>query len=244
MILYLTSSPCVIGADRALLTPKNGFLNHLKADLGPGKNCLYIASSPDDPAANRRYSWDLYNAFAEEGMLFREMRVLQRDNAQNAASLIQWSDLIILAGGHVPTQNNFFQDLNLRDLLRGYNGVIIGISAGTMNCAREVYAQPEMAGESLDPDYKRFVPGLDLTEIQILPHYQQVKNDILDGKRLYEDITFEDSRGHNFLVLPDGSYVCVRSGVTMLHGEAYRLSDRKMRRICTDGESVKLIWKD
>ena len=240
MILYLTSSPCVIGADRALLTPKNGFLSHLRADLRPGANCLYIASSPDDPDANRRYSWDMYNAFAEAGMLFREMRILQRDNVQNAAALIQWSDLIILAGGHVPTQNDFFAELQLRDLMRGYSGVVMGISAGSMNCAREVYAQPEMSGETLDPNYRRFIPGLDLTEIQILPHYQQVKDDILDGKRLYEDITFEDSCGHRFLVLPDGSYVCIRNGISVLHGEAYWLSNRRMRKICTEGNTLVL----
>ena len=57
-------------------------------------------------------------------------------------------------------------------------------------------------------------------------------------------IAYEDSIGHNFLVLPDGSYVCVRSGVSMLHGEAYRLSEGKMGKICTDGQSIKLIWKD
>ena len=143
MILYLTSSPCVIGADRALLTTKNGFLDHLRADLPPGVNCLYIASSPDDPTANRRYSWDMYNAFAEAGMLFREMRILQRDNANNAPALIQWSDMIILAGGHVPTQNAFFQEIGRDRLIRNYQGVVLGISAGSMNSAHEVYQQPE-----------------------------------------------------------------------------------------------------
>lgn len=240
MILYLTSSPCVIGADRALLNPQNGFVDHLKADIRPGSNCLFVASSPDDPDANRRFSWDMYNAFAEAGMLFREMRILQRSTAWDAKNLIAWSDLIILAGGHVPTQNDFFQDLSLRELLRNYSGVILGISAGSMNCAREVYAQPEEPGETLDPNYRRFVPGLNLTEIQILPHYQQVKDDILDGKRLYEDITFTDSCGHKFLVLPDGSYVCVRSGISMLQGEAYLLSDKRLRKICADGQSVVL----
>lgn len=240
MILYLTSSPCIIGAERALLNPKNGFLEHLKADIHPGSKCLYIASGPDDADGNRRYSWDMYNAFAEAGMLFREMRILQRDTMQDAQALIRWSDFVILAGGHVPTQNTFFAECNLRQLLRGYNGVVMGISAGSMNCADEVYAQPEMPGESIDPDYRRFVPGLGLTDLQILPHYQQVKDDILDGKRLYEDITFADSRGHSFLALPDGSYVCVRNGISMLHGEAYLLRNSKMRRICTDGQSVML----
>jgi peptidase E len=240
MILYLTSSPCVIGADRAMLNPQNGFLDHLKADIHPGCKCLYIASSPDDPAANRRFGGDMFSAFAEAGMLFREMRILQRDTMQDAKALVDWSDLIILAGGHVPTQNAFFAECGLRQLLQSYRGVVMGISAGSMNCADEVYAQPEMPGESIDPDYRRFVPGLGLTDLQILPHYQQVKDDILDGKRLYEDITFADSRGHSFLALPDGSYVCVRNGISMLHGEAYLLRNSKMRKICTDGQSVML----
>ena len=240
MILYLTSSPCIIGADRALLNPQNGFLDHLKADIHPGCKCLYIASSPDDPAANRRFGGDMFSAFAEAGMLFREMRILQRDTMQDAKALVDWSDLIILAGGHVPTQNAFFAECGLRQLLQSYRGVVMGISAGSMNCADEVYAQPEMPGESIDPDYRRFVPGLGLTDLQILPHYQQVKDDILDGKRLYEDITFADSRGHSFLALPDGSYVCVRNGISMLHGEAYLLRNSKMRKICTDGQSVML----
>lgn len=240
MILYLTSSPCVIGADRAILNPQNGFLDHLKADIHPGCKCLYIASSPDDAAANRRYGGDMYSAFAEAGMLFREMRILQRENMDHAKELIQWSDIIILAGGHVPTQNAFFAECKLQQLLQDYSGVVLGISAGSMNCAEEVYAQPELPGESMDPGYRRFVPGLAFTKIQILPHYQQVKDDILDGKRLYEDIAFEDSCGHRFLVLLDGSYVCVRNGISMLQGEAYLLSDRKMRKICADGQSVML----
>ena len=240
MILYLTSSPCVIGADRAVLNPQNGFLNHLRTDVAPGCKCLFVASSPDDPGANRRFGGDMFSAFAEAEMLFREMRILQRDTMQDAKALVDWSDLIILAGGHVPTQNAFFAECGLRQLLQSYRGVVMGISAGSMNCADEVYAQPEMPGESIDPDYRRFVPGLGLTDLQILPHYQQVKDDILDGKRLYEDITFADSRGHSFLALPDGSYVCVRNGISMLHGEAYLLRNSKMRKICTDGQSVML----
>ena len=40
--------------------------------------------------------------------------------------------------------------------------MIFGISAGSMNSAEEVYAQPELEGESLDPNYVRFIPGLGL----------------------------------------------------------------------------------
>ena len=163
MVLYLTSSPCIIGAERALLTPDNHFLKRILQDVPPGSNCLYIASSPDDEAANSRYSSDMFNAFSEAGCLFREMRVLQRSNIGKAEELVRWSNFIILAGGHVPTQNAFFREMKLGTLLKDYPGCIMGISAGTMNCAAMVYAQPEMPGESYDPNYKRFIPGLGLT---------------------------------------------------------------------------------
>ena len=45
-----------------------------------------------------------------------------------------------------------------------------------MNCAEIVYAQPEMSGEAVDPNYKRFLKGLNLTKYQIIPHYESIKN--------------------------------------------------------------------
>ena len=240
MILYLTSSPCVIGADSAILTPDNGFLASLRMDIPANGNCLYIASSPDEPEKNLRYSGDMGDAFAEAGIPFSELRVLQRSNAIHAESLVAWSDFIILAGGHVPTQNAFFREIGLAKLLADYPGVVMGISAGTMNCAAMVYAQPECPGESLDPAYIRFMPGLGLTYLNILPHYQQEKDTLLDGRRLYEDITYPDSYGHRFLVLPDGSYVCVRGGRSQLFGEAYFLEDGLLRPICGSGQSIPL----
>lgn len=240
MILYLTSSPCVIGADRALLTQDNRFLEQLKRDVHPFSRCLYIASSPDCPELNARYSADMVEAFAQAGIPFSKLRILQRENASDAAQLVQWSEFIILAGGHVPTQNAFFRELKLQDLLRDYPGVIMGISAGTMNCAAMVYAQPENPGEAIAPDYRRFLPGLGLTFLNILPHYQQVKDDILDGKRLFEDITYPDSFGHSFLVLPDGSYVRVSGGRSELFGEAYCLEDGMLCRICGNNRHIIL----
>lgn len=240
MILYLSSSPCVVGADRALINPENGFLNHLKMDLPVKPNCLYIASSPDAPDINLRYSADMADAFCEAGIPFGALKILERNNMDAAEELIRWSEFVILAGGHVPTQNAFFQELKLGRLLAEYPGVILGISAGTMNCAAMVYAQPECPGEALDPRYRRFLPGLGLTYLNILPHYQQVKDDILDGQRLYEDITYPDSYGHRFLVLPDGSYVRVFAGDSILYGEAYILEDSMMRKICRNHEIMKL----
>ena len=94
-----------------------------------------------------------------------------------------------------------------------------------------------MSGES-SPDFPRFLYGLGLTEVNILPHYQQVKDYELDGKRLFEDITYADSMGECFFALVDGSYIMEAEGQTVLFGEAYCIEDGKIEQISELDEAV------
>ena len=239
MIVFMTSSPCIIGAERAILSPANGFIDNLKASLPPRPRALFVCSNPDTHGETDNFGRDICGAIVEAGIPVSKWSVLDGRNEKDAQLLIWQSDLIVLAGGHVPTQNLFFQKIGLGKLLKNYQGVILGISAGSMNCARRAYAQPEEPGESR-PDFRRFYPGLGLSEINILPHYQQVKDRLIDGKRLFEDVTYVDSIGNNFLSLVDGSYVLERGGETTLYGEAYAITDGKFFQISHEDEIVPL----
>ncbi len=240
MILFLTSSPCVPNADRAILNPANGFVDRLKAALPQNLRCLFICSDPDSPELTDNFGQNIADAFAEAGMEFQEFAVLDRRNDDSAQALIWESDLIILAGGHVPTQNAYFQEIGLAELLENYQGVLMGISAGTMNSAWQVYMQPEEEGES-DPEFERFAPGLGLTDTNVLPHYQQVKDYTLDGLRLFEDITYADSMGHCFLALVDGSYIFNDGEGELLFGEAYTIEDGILEQISEEND-ITLLW--
>ncbi len=240
MTLFLTSSPCIDGAERAILNPDNGFLDRIREALPENPKCLFICSSPDRRDLNCLFGSHMFMAFAEAGMPFSGYQILDAYNAEDAADLIFWSDFIILAGGHVPTQNAFFRDIHLDALLAEYEGVIMGISAGTMNAAEIVYVQPEEPGESIDPEYQRFAPGLGLTRAQVCPHYQKVKDAILDGQRLFEDITYGDSMGNTFFALPDGSYILSQDGTETLYGEAYRIRNGILELICVNDKSVEM----
>ena len=239
MTVFMTSSPCVIGADRAILSNANGFIDNLKAALPSRPRALYICSNPDTHEETDGYGRDILTAVKEAGIALSQWTILDGRNEADAQLLIWQSDLIVLAGGHVPTQNLFFQKIKLAKLMKNYQGVVLGISAGSMNCARRVYAQPEDPGESR-PDFQRFYPGLGLSEINILPHYQQVFDRMLDGKRLYEDVTYADSIGNSFLSLVDGSYILEKGGETTLYGEAYALTDGKFFQISHVDEVVPL----
>ena len=140
----------------------------------------------------------------------------------------------------MPTQNAFFQEIGLREILEDFDGTVMGISAGSMNLADTVYVQPEEEGEGVDPDLERFAPGLGLTDINILPHYQKVKDNILDGLRLFEDITYADSMDNTFFALPDGSYFYQNDDALLLCGEAYLLRDGELQMLTRSGDCLNM----
>lgn len=240
MTLFLTSSPTgPLDGSRLVdsLDAMNGFVEELAAHWQGRARCLIVAASPEEHAGNDQMAAFFAEALERSdlpcaGMDLWDDRTDDRD--------LGTYDVILLGGGHVPTQNAFFRRIGLKEKLANFNGVIIGISAGTMNAAGQVYAQPELPGEATDPNYVRWLPGLGLTELNILPHYQMVRDNRLDGLRLYEDITYPDSVGHRFLALPDGSYVLVENGRATLYGEGYLIIDGQFMQICQTGESVVL----
>ena len=183
------------------------------------------------------FARDVADAFREADLEFADLWVLDRRNQEDAQLLIWKSDMIVMAGGHVPTQNRFFQEIDLKTLLVNYQGLIFGISAGTMNSADRVYAQPEAPGESV-PEFQRYMPGLGLTNINVLPHYQQVKDAMLDGKRLFEDVTYADSWGECFFSFVDGTYILIEDGVQMIFGQCALIQDGKREEISQVNEIV------
>lgn len=238
MIYFLTSSPCL--PDSPALNPANGFVEELRMALPEACSALFICSDPDQPSLTYGFAEDMRDSFAQIGVRLTDAAVLERENQDRCAELVSNADLIFLCGGHVPTQNRFFQDIFLRDCLTNFCGVIIGVSAGSMNAAEAVYAQPEEPGEAIDPDYQRFLPGLGLTRLNIIPHYNQDKDWTLDGMRLYEDITYADSAGRRFYVLVDGSYILGRDGREELRGEAYLIENGGLTQLSREGETIAL----
>jgi len=229
MVCFLTSSPVIPGTE--LLNPANSFIDELRGCLSKESRVLFICSDPDLYDKTDFFANVTKEIFENAGFSFGSFCILDSRNEHKAPELIKKCDLIILAGGHVPTQNRFFNRIGLRGLLKDYTGILIGISAGSMNSAETVYAQPEREGEAIDPAYQRFLPGLGLTKTMLLPHYQENKDEILDGQRVYEDIAFSDSFGRVIYAIPDGSYLFIKNGKEELRGEAYRISEGKMLQI-------------
>ena len=239
MTLFITSSPFIDGLAPATLSNANGFIDRIRGALPANPSVVFVASDPKDHAGTCQFAAITTAAFADAGIAFSGYQVLDGTCVHRAYGMIAHCDFVVLCGGHVPTQNAFFRKIRLRHLLRHYDGTVMGISAGSMNCADTVYVQPEEPGESV-PEFPRFAPGLGLTGVNILPHYQKVKDNLLDGKRLFEDITYADSEGNCFFALPDNSYIYQDDHHLLLFGEGYCLRDGVLEQICENNEVFDL----
>lgn len=199
-----------------------------------------VSSFPDDVKITDRMAWELRECFDWADMKFDHYEVIDRRTADNASEILKNANFIILCGGHVPTENRFFHQIQLRKLLKDFKGVVMGISAGSMNCADIVYSPPELKGEALDPDYRQYFKGLGLTNINIMPHFQTMRNERVDGYLLVRDIMAPHSYDKMIYCLSDGAYILSTHSETVLYGEAFRLSRGVLRQVCHDGESKKI----
>ena len=244
MKLYLTSA---IGGDikengkrvPCPLLPYNGLVEMLKKDWVEDAKVLILSASPEDFERNDSILGCLRQAFPMSGLSVSFMDICD-GRKEDLAEHIGEMDAVLLSGGHVPTQNAFLQKLKIKEKLAGYQGLVIAYSAGSMNCADMVYASPEADGEAIDPEYKRWIPGLGLTKVNIFPHFEMLREEWLDGMRVVDDILMQDSMGHEIIALNNGSFIVGENGKHTLYGEAYRIKDGKMEQICQHGMSVGL----
>jgi len=223
----------------SILIQQNGLLENLKSIWTQNATVLIVCADSSDYEKNDSVCACLKESFPMSGLSISHIDKCD-DRNPDAIDDLKNMDVLILAGGHVPTQNRFMKQLHLKEHLSDFDGIIVTWSAGSMNCADVVYAGPEFEGEAVDPLYERWITGLGITNINIFPHFQSLKDEYLDGFRIIEDITFEDSVGHEIIALNDGSYIMIDDGQTTLYGEAYMIKDRQQTQICKDGESISL----
>lgn len=157
MICFLTSRIDV--PDTGELNSANRFIDELRLRFPNPCRAIDICSDPDGWEKTDYYASLTKKMFEDAGFAFEKFDILDSRNEDLAEKLVRESNLLILSGGHVPTQNRFLDKIFLRDLLKNYEGVVIGISSGSMNSAAEVYSQPEKEGEAIDPLYRRFLLG-------------------------------------------------------------------------------------
>ena len=241
MVLFLTSSPTgPLDGSRPVdgLDTMNRFRENL-AKYWPGPAaCLIISASPDAFSQNDGMTDFFRDAFRRSGFAVARFDLMDRRYSFTAEE-IQSYDVIILGGGHVPTQNEYFHSIGLREAMEGFDGIVMGISAGTMNSAETVYVEPEEPGEATDPHFRRYLHGLGLTETKVIPHFQMVRDQFFDGIS-FADANYGYSIKTPMLALTDGAYLLIADGEETVWGEAWWISNGEPRLVCSTDETLPM----
>ncbi len=252
MVLFLTSSFVKYQPMNEYvpnpLDESNHFGDNLRKYWVPNARFLIFASDPSDEALANHLTIEMQNAFSMAGCSISEIRCfnyqfIENYRLQNGCSskdaanealkeALQWADVFFLSGGHAPTENAFMKECGLKNLLHDnefFDGIFIGLSAGTINAADNVYLIPELPGESINPEFVRFTDGLGFTNINVVPHIEYEQTVTLDGQKLIDEIVATDSFGREIYLIPDGSYFIIRNGITEFFGEGMIMTNGATR---------------
>jgi EAL domain-containing protein (putative c-di-GMP-specific phosphodiesterase class I)/GGDEF domain-containing protein/peptidase E len=223
MVVYLTSSfmPYQDLDSYEKVAPDEcyGFFTDLKKEW-PKKpaNILYVPCNPRAEKENDHQKQRLLDVFEFENLPVKEVFMLEEINEKPLTDLVEWADVVYLAGGHCPTQLAFMKRIGFKEALASFEGIIIGLSAGSMNAAYNVYLMPEYPEEVTDPNYVRFSEGLDITNVQMIPHRDYMLEYKIGDMDYIKDVVIPDSYGRRFYLISDGSYFKIKNGKTTFKG--------------------------
>ncbi len=232
--IFLTSD---IGASKKIngtripcpMNNTNGLVEQIKGCVNKFENFVFIVSNPAGEA-NDMYANVTFESFKKSGIGFKNLIVVDNRNKQDIAKIIKCADFVFLSGGHVPTQNKFFEEIKLKDILKTYDGVIMGQSAGSMNLAKKVYNYPETLDEIDDP---KFLKGLGLTDLTIVPHFNTEKGNeqVDDSINLMRDYLKKDSKVVSLYCITNYSHIKIQNGNPEFYGDIYLMQNGKFNHL-------------
>ena len=213
------------------LKDDNGILTEITSRITSLNRVVYVANDPKDTEHNDVSAPPVFEGLRLSGLYFKEKILLDSRNEGEAESIILGADLVILSGGKVFCQSEFFKRIKLGEILKRFNGIVIGISAGAMNLCKTVANFPE---EPSDLEFPLWVDGLGFYDGTIIPHFDgenilyQFPYDEID---VVNDYILPMSKGKTFIGLPNFSYIVIDEAGAVMRGAVYSISDGKVKRI-------------
>lgn len=212
----------------------NGFVDSLKSNLKKTEKIVFVVSDGhQEHEKNMVYANIFFDSLKMVGIHFNEYCVLEDVTRDKASEYIAGADIVFLCGGRTSYQMKFFDEINLKELLENYNGIVIGQSAGAINMADVVYNSPEDLEQS-DPI---IYPGLGLTNINIEPHFQYDTTDFDETEQYQRNNILEESMKRCIIGQCNGSHVMVdEDNNVIICGQTYMIDNGNIELICRDGE--------
>ena len=217
----------------------NGIVDQIKERINENNTILYMASNPENSKEIDSYASLFFEGLALSGINFSEYLILDNRTKDNAKEYIKKANVIFLSGGDTYIENDFFKQVHLKELLKNFDGIIIGQSAGSINMAEFVYNSPEEKEES-EPIY---FEGLGLSNINIEPHFILDTTEFNEMQLYQRKHLLEESNKRPIYALCDGSHILETNKSITVYGKAFLIKDGSIIQIGKDKEAFHIEIK-
>ena len=215
------------------LQDDNGILTNIRKRVKHTDRLVVVANDQHDSEDNDRKLAVVGKSFRLTGFDFKQTIALDARNKASARAIISGADIVILSGGKCVCQTEFFDEIQLKDILTQFDGIVIGVSAGAMSLCKTVANFPEETADIAEP---RWLNGMGVVDEEIIiPHYDGETDSYqfpCEDFDIAKDYILPMSHGHKFTALPNDSYILIGSdGQKQYFGDAYRIKDGKTTKI-------------
>ena len=201
----------------------NGFNNEIaelmKKSIKRRTKFAFIASEFEkNHEKTDQYFKEILGLFQNIGIYFEKSYVVDgRMEKEVAKDVVRAADVVWLAGGDTPTEYQYLLKYELIDILREHSGVIIGMSAGSINLTKMAICTLA-CGHNKQEIYE----GIGCVEFSVEPHFNRNKV----SKEL-----LELSKQSMIYGLCDESLILCEGKTRIFLGEVYQIIDGTVKRI-------------
>lgn len=185
------------------------FSRLLKTYIKASKKFVFVASEFD--IIYEKTDWycnHFLKMFSDCGITFESVTVIDsRISRETAQDTVKNADVIWLAGGDTPTQFSYLESYGLVPCIREQKGVIIGMSAGSINMAKTA-----VCTLTCEHDELKIYEALGLVEFSVEPH--------LNKENISDELLFLSEKYPLYGICDDSAIICTEDN-TLFIGDIF-----------------------
>ncbi|SHJ90292.1 dipeptidase E [Clostridium amylolyticum] len=197
----------------------NDFSKVLRKYIKTGMKFAFVASEFEN--IHEKTDWycnHFLKMFSDCGITFGSVDVIDsRMSKEKAQDTVRNADVLWLAGGDTPTQFAYLESYGVIPCIREHKGVVIGISAGSINMAKTAVCTLTCEHDKLE-----IYEALGLVEFSVEPHFD--KDNITDELLVL-------SEEYPLYGICDDSAIISTEGNTSYIGDIFFIDNRHITRV-------------
>ncbi len=197
----------------------NDFSQLLRTYIKPGMKLAFVASEFEN--IHEKTDWycnEFLKMFSDCGITFGCVDVIDsRMSNETAQETVRNADVLWLAGGDTPTQFAYLESYGLIPYIRNHKGVIIGMSAGSINMAKTAVCTLTCKHNKLE-----IYEALGLVEFSVEPH--------LDKDNITDELLALSEEYPLYGICDDGAILCTEDKTSYI-GDVFLIDNRCITQV-------------